>query len=314
MALFRPFLSILVVLALLLMGTALTAALSASGGSGSDNKPIDLNDVDAGSPSPASVRSSEPTPVDSVESEATALPVSATGAQPAPARPITIAIDPGHGGPDAGASHHNAAGLVDLIEKNANLAIALRLAELLRADGYQVVLTRDSDKAVNDPPQDWTGDGQVNSRDELQARVDIANAAGASVFVSIHNNGSTSPAQSGTEVWWSPDRPFADDNAFLAERTQAALLKRLVEAGYQSVDRGIKSDHAFRIWQGRAYNLFVLGPVTGERHPRATEMPGILGETLFVSNDTEAYLLQQPYIIDAIASGYRDGIVAFLAR
>ncbi|MCL4534787.1 MAG: hypothetical protein M1370_06460, partial [Bacteroidetes bacterium] len=107
---------------------------------------------------------------------------------------------------------------------------------------------------------------------------------------------------------------FADDNFFLATQAQAAILKRLADAGYRSVDRGTKSDHAFRIWRGQAYNLFVLGPATGERHPRATEMPGVLGESLFTSNDTEAYLLRQEYIIEALALGYRDGIVAFLAR
>ncbi len=273
--------------------------------------------------SPAAARGAGPLPTATAEPATPAPPaarfapsptpeppgLSAVPATPAQAgRPVTIALDPGHGGPDSGAGYGGT------IEKDANLAIALRLADLLRAGGLQVALTRDSDRAVNDPPQDWNGDRQVNNRDELQARVDIANAASASVFVSIHNNGSSSPAESGTEVWWSPDRPFADDNYRLAAGIQAAILRRLAEAGYQSPDRGIKSDHAFRIWNGRPYNLFVLGPATGERHPRATEMPGILGETLFVSNPAESQLLQQPRIIEALAMGYRDGILAYLGR
>jgi N-acetylmuramoyl-L-alanine amidase len=236
----------------------------------------------------------------------TSVPLKATHT-PEP-QPLVVVLDPGHGGPDGGAGNGG------LAEKNANLAIALRLANLLKEDGYQVVLTRDTDRAVNDPPRDWTGDGQINSRDELQARVDIANSVHAVVFISIHNNGSPSPNESGTEVWWSPDRPFADQNQQLAALVQTGLLKRLAGAGYTSKDRGIKNDHAFRIWNGRPYNIFVLGPASGERHPRATAMPGVLGESLFVSHPFEASLLRQDHILEAIAWGYRDAIVAFLAR
>ncbi|MCL4465431.1 MAG: N-acetylmuramoyl-L-alanine amidase [Chloroflexi bacterium] len=229
-------------------------------------------------------------------------------------RSITVAIDPGHGGPaDTGGMHRNAEGEIDLTEKQVNLAIAIRLAELLRGEGYRVVLTREADKAVNDPPQDRNGDGQIDDHDELQARVDIVNASGARVFVSVHSNGFPDPAESGTEIWWSPDRSFADDNAFLAAQTQTAVLKRLADAGYRSEDRGLKVDRAYRVQDGSPY-IFVLGPAIDEHHPRATQMPGILGETLFITNDTEAGLLRQPSIIDALAMGYRDGIVAFLTR
>ncbi|MCL4465430.1 MAG: N-acetylmuramoyl-L-alanine amidase, partial [Chloroflexi bacterium] len=254
----RCILLMVAALLLLMAGTAFVAATSSRAGPGGEGRPSASAEVATVTPGPASEPSVESTRVEPSENSAPSeaptptptAPLAPTpAAQPTSTLPVTIAIDPGHGGPDAGGSHRNAAGVVDLTEKEANLAIAIRLAELLRADGYQVVLTREADKAVNDSPQDWTGDGQINSRDELQARVDIANAAGARVFVSIHNNGSSSPGQSGTEVWWSPDRPFADDNFFLATQAQAAILKRLADAGYRSVDRGTKSDHAFRIWR-----------------------------------------------------------------
>ena len=58
-------------------------------------------------------------------------------------RARTIALDPGHGGPESGAAAPG------LSEKDLNLRIALKLADLLRADGDSVVLTRDSDRAVS---------------------------------------------------------------------------------------------------------------------------------------------------------------------
>lgn len=291
-ALLRPFLLVLTGLVIFGMAASFSAALYTSG--------LTMEP-------PPELLPAEP-------SEDAGLPAPVVLAQVTATRPITVAIDPGHGGrDDLGALHRNAAGEVDLAEKQVNLAIASRLAELLRVEGYQVFLTRTSDKAVNDPPTDRNGDGQIDDHDELQARVDIINESGARAFVSIHSNGFPDPSESGTEIWWSPDRPFADDNAFLAAQTQTALLKRLVEAGYRSEDRGLKVDRAYRVQEGSPY-IFVLGPAIDEHHPRATQMPGILGETLFVTNDTEAKLLQQPKIIDAIAMGYRDGIVAFVTR
>ncbi len=227
--------------------------------------------------------------------------------------PAIIAIDPGHGGSDLGAMHRDGAGQLDLLEKDVDLRIALRLADLLRAEGYRVVLTRERDQEVNDPPVDRNGDGKIDDADELQARLDIINASGAWAFVSIHTNGFVDGSEAGTEIWWSPERPFVEENAFLAARTQNALLRRLAEAGYRSEDRGLKVDRDYKAKAGQSARLFVLGPAD-DRRPRPSQMPGLLGETLFVTNDTEARLLRQPRIVDAIAMGYRDGIAALVSR
>ena len=41
-------------------------------------------------------------------------------------------------------------------------------------------------------------------------------------------------------------------------------------------------------------------------------MPGVVGESLFVTNDREAALLGDDTVIDAIAHGYLDAAVSFL--
>lgn len=213
-------------------------------------------------------------------------------AQPDAPRDILIFVDPGHGGYDPGAVHTDAAGHIDLTEAEANLAIALRLADLLRDDGFEVVMARTIDSfAIPD----------ASTPVELQHRVDMANAAGADLYVSIHNNGSENPAQQGTEVYYCADRAFSAENRRLATLVQEGLLRNLRAAGYDTVDRGVKNDASIG-------HIAVLAPYN---LARPSAMPGVLGESLFVSNDADAAALRQDHIRDAIARGYFEGIRAY---
>ena len=60
----------------------------------------------------------------------------------------TIAIDPGHGGKDAGVR-----GPVDLLEKDVALAIALHLRDILAQSGTYVLMSREDDCDVD--PRTW---------------------------------------------------------------------------------------------------------------------------------------------------------------
>ena len=94
----------------------------------------------------------------------TPLPVPSLGAPATQAGPLTIAIDPGHGGVDPGASRGG------VVEAHLMLALAIELAEAINRDGlFRAVLTRADDSFV-----------------PLDARMTIARAAGARVFVSLH--------------------------------------------------------------------------------------------------------------------------------
>lgn len=233
-------------------------------------------------------------------------------AQPS-SKVMTIAVDPGHGGPEAGAAKTLNDGTV-IAEKAVNLKIALKLRDLLEQNGYRVVLSKEADARASSDAEELPA-GYSRTRADLQARVDIANNAQADLFIAIHNNGSGDPGQSGTEVWYSKDRPFAARNLALAQLVKDALITEIRRTGYYVHDRGIKDDTNFRTWQGRSYNLFVLGPPRTEPYKtRATQMPGILGETLFVSNPTEATLLARDDILDAIARGYYYGIVSYFEK
>lgn len=240
-----------------------------------------------------------------VQPPAPAAPAAATS-KGAAAKAKVIALDPGHGGAEPGAS---AAGLA---EKDLNLKIGLKLAALLRDEGYDVVMTRDTDRSVS--PQ-YRGAGYSGGLGaDLQARVDIANAAGADLFLSIHNNGSNDTSQAGTEVWYSKQRTFGDRNLALATLLQANIVARIRQLGYPVFDRGIKDDSTFRIFRGRAYNIYVLGPGEGPRAHVPSLMPGALGESLIVSNPGDAAMLRKDSTLDAIATGYRDAVIQYFRQ
>ena len=248
--------------------------------------------------------------------------VLATGATMAAGEPEvhTVFLDPGHGGIDSGAIHRNARGAVDLQEKNVNLAVALKTAELLRARGYRVILSREKNLRPG-RDKDVNGDGRITHRDGLQAAVDAANESGADIFISMHSNANRDPNTKGVEVYYCAEREFADESRRLAGLVKDNLLKASKNIDYTATDRGVKDDSVLFPWaRGRAH-LFVLGPIRQSGwgwgwsrrsvHPRATKMPGALGEGLFLSNDVEARILASPEGQLALARGYAAAVEAY---
>jgi N-acetylmuramoyl-L-alanine amidase len=115
-----------------------------------------------------------------------------------------IFLDPGHGGADPGAI-----GLNGLLEKEVNLALALRLRDFLIEAGAEVVLSRESDVFV-----------------PLYERAHAANSREAAAFVSLHANASPKTWEFGTETYYHPDRPGSRDLADEVQRTLVETLQR----------------------------------------------------------------------------------------
>jgi N-acetylmuramoyl-L-alanine amidase len=237
----------------------------------------------------------------STTSTATAAPTEVATPQP---HPYTVAISAGHGGPDnIGAVHKDAQGQVDLVEKDINLDIARRLDALLRASRYRTVMIRDGDYSL---AATVPGDFAQTVRNESQARADTANAAGADIILAVHFNGSDQPSQSGTAVYYDPDRSFGVKSKVLATSINDAIIARLHAIGYDTQPRGVMNDSmtAGAALTGEGHT-FLLGESPGFR---PTQMPGMIGEALFLTNDTEAALLQRDGVRQAIAQAYKDGI------
>lgn len=215
-----------------------------------------------------------------------------------------VCLDPGHGGEDLG-NVRVVEGEIILQEKDLVLEHALLLAQRLRADGFEVVLTRETDTEVNPSNEDVNGDGEVaapggpaktTQLDDLQARVNICNLASADLLVSIHYNGAENEFLAGYEVWYNNERPFSGRSETFASLMHEALGESYAEAGYDANDRGIGTeDHV------------VTGPARpGELVP--SEMPGAVIEGIFLSNDADAEFMMSDGAADTLVNAYERAI------
>lgn len=187
----------------------------------------------------------------------------------------TIVIDPGHGGSSLGAAGREDGSIV--YEKNITLSISLKLRSALQAMGAEVIMTRESDVAV-----------------DLYERPKLANSIGADLFISIHNDSTKRSNQaSGTTTYYHMNNPKA--------RSLAKMVQKAVAAVTGLPSRGAVSDGA--LYQS---GLAVL---------RASNMPAILVEVAYINTDGDRKRLIDPEfqqnVADAIAAGvggYASGI------
>lgn len=181
-----------------------------------------------------------------------------------------IFIDQGHN-PEGVNAGAEAGGLR---EQDINYQVGIYLAELLSEDGnFEVMLSR---------PSPETSLGTTNAQ-SLSERVRMANEWGADWFISIHSNAAENPEANGTEVYvYSKDSPAYP----LAEDIQEQIVERL-----GTKDLGVKENPS----------LYVL---------RRTQMPALLIELGFITNEQDAYLLENEQYMFAYAI-YR-GILDFL--
>ncbi len=122
---------------------------------------------------------------------------------------LKVYIDPGHGGSDPGAIP--IPGMKS--EKDLNYEMAIKVSEILRARGVQVMMT-----------------DMLNVNPSLDDRRDAAIAYSPHIFVSLHHNSSYSPSASGTEVWYF--NPYS--------KSYAASISSAISGALGSIDRGAK--------------------------------------------------------------------------
>jgi len=206
-----------------------------------------------------------------------------------PPHPTVIALDAGHGGLDNGMENVH----LGLREKVLTLDVVNRVKRLLEADGYRVVLTRKNDGTLSS-----------DKKKDLAMRTDLANRAGAQLFLSVHFNSLYPDTKTGgTEVYvYTPahqrssaglgigqvddSKPMQPVNRYdpwsslFAHEIHRSVLKEL-----RTPDRGQKTMH-----------LAVLQDLN---------CPAALIESVFLSNDAEARLAATP--------GYRQRIAESLS-
>ena len=161
-----------------------------------------------------------------------------------------ITIDAGHGGSDPGAI-----GQGGLKEKQVTLPIAELLKERLEKMGAKVYMTRTTDKDVYGP--------HASDKDELQARVNVAEKHDSDLFISLHINSSVNRNVGGISTYYFPKT--ADDGRL------ARAVQNELSSNFGVDNLGI-----------REANFYVVKRCT---------MPAILVEQCFISNPKEEKLL-----------------------
>ncbi|MFJ4395484.1 N-acetylmuramoyl-L-alanine amidase [Pseudomonas sp. NPDC089396] len=260
----------------------------------------------------ATAPSAPPTPA---PTPATTPAVPVTPAQPAiklppvPAgkRDIVVAIDAGHGGEDPGAS-----GSRGQHEKDIVLQIAKELQRQINTEkGYRAELTR-------------TGDYFI----PLRKRTEIARKKGADLFISIHADAAPSRAAFGASVFALSDRGATSETArWLADTENRSDL--IGGAGNVSLDdkdrmlAGVLLDLSMTATLSSSLNvgqkvLGNMGRVTSLHKQRveqagfmvlkSPDIPSILVETGFISNNNEAAKLATSSHQQALARSIHTGV------
>jgi N-acetylmuramoyl-L-alanine amidase len=219
---------------------------------------------------------------------------------------FVVAIDAGHGGRD-----HGTTGRYGLVEKEYTLDLAKRIAnEVDSYPGFKAVLTRSTDVYLT-----------------LLRRVEIAEAKGADIFVSIHLNSAPNRSARGAEVFFvSPAGAERIANQMLANPDRAAhelgirgaassdVLQMLVDVNQQAV---------LTRSEGLAESILVALSKPGLLATRSVKqksfavlrnisMPSVLIEAGFISNTADANLIRSVEGRGRIARSIGAGIRSYL--
>ena len=226
-----------------------------------------------------------------------------------PGTPLTVVLDPGHGGHDTGAI-----GPSGLMEKDVVLDLALRLRRLLQERlGLRVLMTRTEDVFV-----------------PLAERSALANRVKADFLISLHVNAANKRGAVGFETFYFSREPSDSDARASAQRENLVIetneatgkdLEFLLKATLadMAVTRDMKESS--NLAEGILTSLEKIlrvenrGVKSGPFYVLATAaMPAVLVESAFITNPREERKLQREEHRQRIADALFEGIAAYKVR
>ncbi|TVQ94692.1 MAG: AMIN domain-containing protein [Chromatiaceae bacterium] len=234
---------------------------------------------------------------------------SASGADGQQVREVVVAVDAGHGGEDPGAI-----GPGGTHEKAITLSVARRLAVRIDAHpGMRAVLIRDGDYFVG-----------------LRQRIELARAARADLFVSVHADAFKDPRVRGSSVFTLAHGEATSEAArWLAERENRAdmiggldLRERQDSLASVLLDmtQNATIEHSGLAAERVLGRLRIAGEVHNPRVQQAgfvvlksPDVPSLLVETAFISNPEEERRLRNPRHQERLAEAILAGIVEYFS-
>ena len=184
----------------------------------------------------------------------------------------TVMIDPGHGGSDTGTTGKPLGGIR---EKDYTLNTSLATTEYLRSKGFNVIMTRDTDKTLS-----------------LGNRTALSNSLKPDLFTSIHYNGSTNKQGHGVEVFYK----LKDKDGGTTKTVATNILNRILEK-FNLKNRGAKT-RTLSTDPTKDY-LYVL---------RNNDMPAVLVECAFLDNENDMSLINSSAKVKEMGTQIGKGI------
>ncbi|MFC5049614.1 N-acetylmuramoyl-L-alanine amidase [Rubritalea spongiae] len=198
----------------------------------------------------------------------------------------TVILDPGHGGKDAGAVNQYGT------ESYYNLKVARLVRDILQRQGYNVIMTRDSDRYLS-----------------LQQRVNFANRYKDAIFISIHFNAGGRRQARGIETFtlspvgvahYGRSVKSSDYNMRQGNHQDSANIALATAIHGRTLERTRSASIPDRGIKRARYSV-----LTSVRHP------AVLVEGGFMSHPTEARIIHSGSYQHSVAMGIAEGIIRY---
>lgn len=185
-----------------------------------------------------------------------------------------VVIDVGHGGKDPGK-----VGVDQSLEKDINLAIALKLESFLQQSDLIVVLTRKDDTGLYDE------DASNKKVQDMRRRVALVEELNADLVVSIHQNSYLDPSVRGPQCF------------FYANSKEGEAIARILQS---QLNEGLKVEHPREAKPNDSYYLL-----------KKSSVPVVIAECGFLSSPEEAALLNDEIYQEKLAWNIYLGILQY---
>ena len=194
-------------------------------------------------------------------------------------RPVII-VDAGHGGFDGGAVADDGT-----LEKDINLKISLYTEEILKLNGYNVIMSRKEDNGTENKQSNEIAS---KKRSDLKNRLSLMKNNPDAIFVSIHLNKFTTSAASGAQVFYSASS-FEIQSKNLADSIQKSFSSQLQPNNKRVIKKGNS-------------NAFLL---------KYAPIPAVIVECGFLSNAKDLNALKSESYQKQVAFCISNGIIEY---